>query len=377
MQSNPYVYPYTPFQDLSNKNFTSIFKEKKTISLSDVQAILQRLPVPPPHISGENIAEKILSLFLDENYLFGPASYIEQCHKDWLTKMNYFIHENKPLQFTLLGFPFKMHVPLKTNRILPDMGETLSIHRLYVLTQLIADIYVPGCVITIFTEGAFGDAVGVPGDECDHYRDYLQKLITILGYDKTLKIIDLREMEKTVPDFDDRYKKRTEYFRDLYEKKDSEYMKKFEGTASAIKRIVATTMYDEQLLMDVYNDDLRDEDASQAVVTARKDIEKRMREAIFQYHGYLQVRDDINYLSHAIPHGLSLSVSPKPERLGIIPIHKDCIRLPYHSVPVYYRSQNQFFLEYLIDIKRSGHEYTPVYFEQDGEDKPFYYEMYA
>ncbi len=373
LKPNPYVYPYIPFQDLSNKKIRQNFIDQKRISIDQLKNLVYGLPIPDVEIVGENVADKILSIFQDDNFRFGPKEYILQDKTFWIERLNNFIIRNLPIQFTILGFPFKIPVALKTNRILPDLGEVLSLVRLKHIVEHINKIYPPGSIITIFTEGIFGKFVGVLKDEWVSYREFLKKLITILEFDSFLKISDLSEMEKSIIDFEIQYQEIIFSLKQLYQKNDPEFMTKYKGTYESIFRIVSSKMYDEEILMDVYNENLSDQEISSEALRIREDIRTRAYEAVFQYHAYLLLRDKINYLEKVVPGALQLSVSPKPKRLGIIPINKECYLLPYHGVPVYYPEKDIFLVEYLIDIKRSHFNYTLVYFDEDQEHKPFYY----
>ncbi len=107
--------------------------------------------------------------------------------------------------------------------------------------------------------------------------------------------------------------------------------------------------------------------------TIREDIRQRAHASIFQYYAYLRVRDDVQYLEKVVPRAVALSVSPEPNRLGVIPVNSECVRLPYHRVPVYDPLRGVFTIEYLIDLQRSPLSYSAVYFKKDKEEKPFYY----
>ncbi|MDP3093189.1 MAG: L-tyrosine/L-tryptophan isonitrile synthase family protein [bacterium] len=373
MKANTFVYPFVPFVNLADKNIHNNLISKKGIDLSELKRLIEILPMPNPQINGETIAEKILSIFQDENYRFGPREYIQENKDFWVSKLNYFINHGLLIQLTILGFPFKVPVPLKTSRTFPDMGEVLSLLRLSEIADNIQKVYPPGAVITIFTEGVFGRFSGVPEEDWIAYREFLEKLNELLGLNSVLKIIDLSEMEKIVPDFQGHYQKRVAEFKELYQKQDPDFLAKYRGTYESVLRIVSTKMYDESLLMDVYNENLKDEEITAEARKVREDIKKRTHESIFQYHAYLKTRDDIDYLEKVVPHGLPLTVSPKANRLGIFPVSRICTRLPYHGVPVYSPRKNLFLIEYLIDIKRRQENYTQVYFDQDQDNKPFYY----
>lgn len=375
MRSNPYVYPFIPFIDLLDKRIRNNFKIKSRASIKKLYRIIGNLTQPEPKIFGKSIAEKILSIFIDKNFIFGPRKFIDDNKKFWIRKFNYFINKNKPLQFTILGFPFKIPVPLKTNRTLPDMGEVLSLSRLNLIAMLIKKIYKSGAKITIFSEGAFAESIGITREKAVSYHNFLVKLNKLFNFKKNLKITPLSLMEKKFKNFNEAYKKNIVYFKTLFNKRDPYFLKKYKGAYKSIYRIVSPGESDECILMDIYNTKIKNQFLSEQARKARQRIKTTAHEAIFKYFAYLALRDKINYIEKKVPHAITLTVSPKPNRLGIIPVHKECIRLPYHAVPVYYPKENKFLLEYLIDIKRSRHQYKLVYFDQDKENKPFYYSV--
>ena len=374
IKPNPYVYPYIPFADLSQKELRSNFTKKVIITDTDLKERVSGTKSPQPNLEGSTAAEQILSIFQDENYRFGPREFIAENHDLWIKKLSYFIEINLPIEFTILGFPFKMPVSLKTNRTLPDMGETLSLLRLYHISKHIQTIYKPGAIIHVFTEGAFGNFSGVSKVEWVSYREYLKTLVALFGWN-TLQIHDLSDMEQSVGNFNDLYENRIVEFERLYNEKNPEFMKRFDGAYPSIVKIVSTRKYSDTVLMDVYNDALTDEDVSDEVVAIRREIENSAISGIPKYFAYLAVRDDLNYLETVVPHYIPLTVSPKPNRLGIIPVNEHCQRLPYHGVVVRH-PDSTYTIEYLIDIKRDGKTYTPVYITTDSEDKPFYYQQY-
>ncbi|MCA9390524.1 L-tyrosine/L-tryptophan isonitrile synthase family protein [candidate division WWE3 bacterium] len=375
VKANPYVFPYVPFKDLSQKHISDNITSHETITWDELRSLVSKIESPTPNILGETMADKILSVYLDENYRFGPEENVENNRDKWTTKLNFFIDQNKPIEFTILGFPFKIPVPLKTNRLLPDMGEILALHRLQTVMGFVSSIYGPGAHVTLFTEGAFGQFTGVSKENWDAYREFLEQAIKELHFDKVI-ISDLYEMEASVDNFSELHQQKVASLKELYEKQDEAFLKKYEGTFSSVYRIVNPDTEDTEVLMDVYNDDLSDEDISPEALQVRKDIRTKTHESIFNYHAYLMVRDDLDYLQQVIPNSLTMSVSPKETRLGVIPTRKDIDKLPYHSVPVFSSETQLFTQEYLIDIIRDdSHTYTAVHLEGDTDPNPFFYQL--
>lgn len=375
MKSNPYVYPSTDFIDLSDKKFKAIFDSNKYVTTTDLKNLLSSLPVPKLHFTSKSTEQRILDIFTNNEILFGPKKYITDNAEYWLNTFRYFIKQNKPLQLTILGFPFKMPVPIKTNRTLPDMGELLSLKRLNYITELIGTIYKPGAIITIITEGVFGRFNNMEDSEYDAYKNFLTEIITVFNWTDTLKILELEEMEKMTDNFTKLFEEKVNKLKKLHAAKNKEFLKKYNGAKLSISRIINTRNLDitSLSLMDVYNTSLQMTDVTPEVYKIRKYIKTMTYEMLLQYHAYLMVRDDLNFIQKAIPHAITLSVSPKPNRLGIIPVDKNCIRLPYHGVPVYHEKRNVFTIEYLIDLMRTNKIFQKVYWKRDKEKYPFYY----
>lgn len=375
MKSNPYVYPSTDFMDLSNKKFKAVFSPNEYVTTENLKNLLSSLDSPELQITGKSIEQRVLNIFTDNEILFGPKKYITNNTDYWLKAIRYFVKQNKPLQLTILGFPFKMPVPIKTNRSLPDMGEVLSLKRLHYITELIGAVYNPGAVITVVTEGVFGRFNNMKKSEYNAYKNFLNEIIKTFYWTDTLKIIELEKMEKMTDNFVDLFEKKVNKLKKLYEVKDKEFLKKYNGAKLSISRIINTRDLNisNLLLMDVYNTKLKMSEVTPEVLKIRKHIEIMTYETLLRYHAYLMVRDDLNFIEKTVPHAITLSVSPKPNRLGIIPVNKNCIRLPYHGVPVYHENKNIFTIEYLIDLMRKKGEFKKVYWNEDKEKYPFYY----
>ncbi|MEK7174693.1 MAG: L-tyrosine/L-tryptophan isonitrile synthase family protein [Patescibacteria group bacterium] len=376
MQSNPYVYPYVPFADLSRKDFRPVIVGERRIDDEALRSLVRRLPAPQPAVIGTTPAERILSIFSDESVRFGPREFIDDNRDAWLQKIDRFVATAEKIPFTILGFPFKIAVPLKTNRTMPDLGEATALRRLADIIDCVRREYAPGAHITVFTEGAFGRFSGIPESVWMRYREALKRLVAILDYND-IEIRDLGDMENTVPDFAKRWEAKTAELGRLYENGDHNIREKYEGTRESLYRIIPTKERNLEVLMDVYNEDLTDDAVSNEVRAIRKRLREEVHKAIFKYHAYLGVRDDLHYLETVAPGAIPLSVSPKPNRLGIIPLNLASVRLPYHGVPVYYPEKNLVDIEYLVDLLRSAATYTAVHWENDGDPKPFYYETYA
>lgn len=76
---NKHVYPYDPYIDLNNKKIDNKFiSEKENINIENIQNIINSITYKKPIIKGDTVAEKILSIFQDENYAYGDPSIVEE-----------------------------------------------------------------------------------------------------------------------------------------------------------------------------------------------------------------------------------------------------------------------------------------------------------
>lgn len=376
LRSNPYVYPHAPFKHLSNNKragkIDSYIIKKEKISLAGIRKIIKSIHRDPIIPRDRKIEERIFSIFLNRNVLFGPQEFVAGNRSFWLDKISHFTSQKQKIQFTLLGFPFKIPVPLKTNRAYPDMGEVLILLQLSRIVQTIKKIYDPGAEIIIFTEGGLGRFVGVSKKEAYNYKKFLSFLNEKLGFSKSIIIRELSGMEK-YKNFESTYKRNVSQLKNKFKSKDPEILKKYAGAASSISRIVNTKKIGEKVLMDVYNKSISDKEASKKVIQVRNYIERKLPASVFGYFAYLKTRDDLDYLSKKVPHYLALSVSPKKGRLGIIPVNTRCDKLPYHAVPIFIPKEKIFYLDYLVDIKHGNNKYIAVNLGEDKEKLPFYY----
>lgn len=373
MKSNAYVYPSEAYKDLSGKLFSNFPAGEKNITFAQIVTATQAIPVPKILIKGKTVVEKVLSIFLDSHIRFGQRDFITDHRAYWLDKFNYFVAQNKPIEATLLGFPFKMQVPLKTRRALPDMGEVLVLQRLYQLTQLVGQVYAPGLHITLFTEGGLGKIAGISTVVTDQYHNRVVELVKQLGYAESISVQKLGDMER-LPGFAAVYRRCYVRNKELLLVRQPEFMSKYQAVLGPITRLLPAAQVPIGILMDVYNPDLDDVQCASRVLQIRQSLRKCADQVIVRYFSYLETRDELDFLNKKVPGYCALTVSPKPKRLGILPISKEVTILPYHGVPVYDEHKHVWDVRYLIDIQRDqNRRYVAVHLEGDRDSEPFYY----
>lgn len=370
MRSNPHIYPSESFPKIkitsSNKFFLEKIIEWKDV-LQEVKNIIHRDIV----LIGKTTEEKIFSIFLDTEILFGPRKFLLDRKDFFVEKIKEFTKQAKPIQLTILSFPFKVEVPLKTNRIFPDMGDILQLYRLFYITQKISSLYNPGAIITIFTEEVFAPMANANEHNAQNYAAYLKDIIKNLSYEKNLKTISLSEVEKN-NNFASTYKKnKNEIAESINNKKGAPYAV-FCKTYPIVFRIVSINNISKSDLLDIYQSKkLTDLNKKQKLIYA--DMLKDAKNATMDYLAYIKTIEDLNFLKRKMGLYLPLTVSPKPGKVGIIPISKKARILSHHGVPVKNEKTGQWDIRYLCEVEYNKKKYAKVYLEGDKDSAPFYY----
>lgn len=376
---NPYVFPFQEFEDLSNKQIQEKIESTK-VEFDNIKTILYRInkktaledqvlnSVDP----NSSTAQKIFQLFTYPEIRFGDLEMYNQNKTLWIKKFNTSI-DNNQFTFSILGFPFKVANALKTERRLPDLGEVLAMNRLELIASLVEKLSGVPTTIYAVTEGAFAKFVGVSQKDADNYANTLEMLSKKLNFTH-LKFLPLQKMESYPQNFGELFNKKVQKLEEQYNHKSPEITKKVSGAFPIILRIVSPNETDKNLLMDVYNFDIPEGLLPKKALKLRTYLKKSTAESTLQYFAYLELRDDLGFLDKELGQDyIPLTVSPKPNRLGIIPILSTVTVLPHHGVPVFNPSKNEFKIVYLIDLLRSNQKLSAVYLKDDLEGKPFYY----
>lgn len=380
MSKQSFIYGFTDFKNL-NSNKKSKFIDV-TITLDDLKKIISKIEFPKNqetksstdlicNLTDTTLCQKILSVFTNDNFLLGDKKFITQNTSFLEEKLNYFIGKDLPIEFCIMSSPFKIPVPLKTNRIFPDMGEILQLVQIQNFCTSINSIYHKGCRVNILAEGILGKFLPISKVEKDNYRDYISYFVDKLDYSDSIKIVDLDFIEETIPDFENKWLQKTAELENLLLHSNT-YKSEFNSTFESIYRIVPTTMYSNYDLQRIYNVNLDDDNLAQNQIDIRQDIKIRATKTTHNYRAFIKLRDDFKVIENRFPNVIKLTLSPKQGNVGILPINKYSNILPYHGVAVLTK-QCHFKMEYLIDLQNSGMEYKQVYFDEDKEKLPFYY----
>jgi pyoverdine/dityrosine biosynthesis protein Dit1 len=366
--ANPYVYPSKDYNDLNDCEIRWTVNDESISSLQEVSAILSPLVVFKDSPNSLQNEAGVFDLFCNEKVCFGISPKNQKT--PWIERFQK-SNARGHYAFSLFGFPFKMPVPLKTERTLPDAGELASLLRLNSILQKITDLTACKATLTIFAEEGFGKFIGLPDGEPESYYQFLLTLLEKSGLSKNIRAVRMSDMEKH-PRFKSHFENNLQENLTLFKANNNEYLKKYQGARLSVFRLLDTRRYPHDLLAQVYSYK-EDQEIEKSALEVRNHLREKEPVAIASYFAYLKARDDISFIESIVPNGLPLSVSPKEGRLGIYPIHQAITVLPYHGIPILWKD-NRFSIEYIYDTKRMKKHFEKVRIQEDQDlREPFLY----
>lgn len=106
-------------------------------------------------------------------------------------KMQSFVNRNVPIEFVMLGFPFKSaNTRDKVLGVLPDLAEELTLKQFTRFGQEMAKVYPQGVKVNVVSDGfVFNDVLEVPDRTVIQYREVSEDL----GKYSPVRFYDLRD----------------------------------------------------------------------------------------------------------------------------------------------------------------------------------------
>jgi hypothetical protein len=103
------------------------------------------------------------------------------CRQAMLHSLQCCIQSERPIQLTLMAFPFKVPNPAKAGeRKLPDFAELAAIYHLRSLYEAVQAAYPPGLELHILHDGSLiGDIFGIGLQEIREYEAYFSSLVKL------------------------------------------------------------------------------------------------------------------------------------------------------------------------------------------------------
>lgn len=364
--------PYTYVNAALPKAWTppNIVRQRRC-SASELQALVtSNDPIITAAREG-SVEERILSIFLNEEVLFGDPSFIPANRERWLENIGHFVKQNTPIPFVAMAFAYKMPNPLKTNRIAPDLGEVLMLRRFKAVLDAVETVYTPGAKLTVLEEGILGRCQGVDPASIAGYRRGTPACVEIAGLKSSqLDFHSLDDMVERIANFEARWAFEQERVRELWQQGDAAVLDAYKVTVPNARTSVPMLDYPHTVVAAAYDETQTDS----ALRYARDYIDKIAHRKFFAYRSILALRDSTGYLHDLRPHALKLTVSPKPENLAVVPINRWSRILPYHGVPVQH-ADGRWEILYLGSLGALFDAVEALHLEGDSDAAPIGYRV--
>ncbi|CAN7598184.1 L-tyrosine/L-tryptophan isonitrile synthase family protein [Devosia sp. LjRoot3] len=365
-KTSPYIYPFRPFLHLDIAEENARFSEPQTLPVEGYSGWLERFAPEIAVTPAATIEETIFSIFADDAVRFGERTFVTDLQAHWIERIARFTTQGRMLEMTILGFPYKMPVPLKTNRKLADFGEVVSLARLNQIGCAIARVYAPGAKSHVFTEGPFGAFNGVSRADSDAYFASLENLLVRFGLNQHVALHDLNAVVDANPDFAGVW---AETAKDIERRRDAGDQKVLDAIRDALPVRFHNLANPGVADLDLARAYRRDPAAQELI----NSIQRRAESGVVTYRAFLEARDRVQLLERVAPEALAMTVSPRPGRLGVRSLPPPAQILPYHGVTVIARDGQGMDISYLWDLRRSSKSYTPLSLDGDTDPAPFAY----
>jgi hypothetical protein len=338
----------------------------------DKAPLISQFEVSVPELSHSGrITEKLLALLTSSAVRKGSLEKMQfrRCRPDLLGAIDRCVRADKPVQLTLMAFPFKVPNPAKVGpRRKPDLAELAALLRLQQLHVKAKSIYPPGLEIHVIHDGSYIAAVfGVTLEEVRGYESYFSRLVDALGPERFIHLHDFQALWRAGTGNPGRQavhvrKSIRSWRRSAHES---------EGLSDHVSKTLGMINLRSLPVHEVCR--LLDHAESGQLPPEYCDIERKVRVAMFRY--YLRDR-----LLHALdprpvcfPDAIHVTTQCRPGRLAIWMVSRGRSLLPWHGVGVI-ESTGKWGVALAREVLWNP-SYRPVFL--DGEDTPFYYRQDA
>jgi Pyoverdine/dityrosine biosynthesis protein len=309
---------------------------------------------------GSDPVTRILAVLLSSRFRKGSLTTMDAegfvaRHHDRLAAR---VARNEPVQFTLVGFPFKVPNPLKVGgRTLPDLAEVAALRTLERLHSEVQEIHEPGIEVVILHDGAYiAEAFGVPRQEAHEYTNYFRWLLRATGTDAFIRCEDVARLlrghqcdgaaQATIPRVGDN--------------EDAAFRKTL-GMLNVrwVRRESLPRVYEE----------VREGDPATFTGEAAA-LHAQVRRSMALYALCDEVLHRFDPRPYAFPEAIHATTKEQPGRLALWLVRRGRSLLPWHGLGVL-DENGHVEVRYAADVEADD-DYRPVFLE--GETTPFLYE---
>lgn len=340
----------------------------------DQRALLDLLkfsPLQPPEqwtSSGGKIAERLLDLLTSSAVRKGSLEKMQfsLCFPDLLRTIGRCVDADRPVQLTLMAFPFKVPNAAKVGpRRMPDLAELIALARLDQLNAKAKSIYPPGLAIHIIHDGSYiGPVFGVPVEEVRSYESYFARMVRAVGMDRFIHFYDLQALDVRLFDPKQHEAQLSESMLEGWRSSPNseEWKDRFNKTLGMIDLRNLPTSEVCRLL---------DHAANEGLPPEYRDLEQHVCNAMLRYYARDALLHACDPRLTCFPDAIHITTQCRPNRLAIWMVKRGRSLLPWHGVGVVDRKRTWRVVlarEILWDPS-----YRPVFLQ--GEDTPFFYQQ--
>lgn len=287
---------------------------------------------PEVNLPASAVAEQILEILVSSRNRKGSLKGMgfESSRPSMLVPLTRCVAARKPIELTLMAFPFKVPNPAKTgHRRLPDLAELAALRRIGELHDEIRTVYTPGLVMNLIHDGSYiAEIFGVTQEEVQAYEAYMQELIEISG---------LRSVVRTHDFFALLYANRSDVAARIESIgiRASEWLTAGRGTDEWTSCFNSTLgMVDLRELSPVAASQVMRWAVKGKLPTQYRDLESRTLEAMLRYRVRDMLLHECDPRSRAFPDALHVTTIDRPGRLAIWLVRRGRSQLPWHGVGV-------------------------------------------
>lgn len=324
----------------------------------------------PEELSKYNtVAEKILHIITSSRYRNGTLETInlDKYQVAFLKKLNHWIQHNKPVEFMLPAFPFKVANPLKSMRRDADLAEVGSFCRFNEINLQIRKVYKPGAVFHVFHDGHLYYRHFLHEEvDADRYLESLNHFIKKLGLEKIVIMHDAFHELEDVKEFSDVYSESRVEMDNLWKQERASNEKIQRIIASAKANVNLSNISYEELYKISFSDEW---DLSKGELQLKREVNERAEKCAFEYMVVQHALEKIGFFEAKVPNGIRLTVHPKEGQIGIFLVKRKTHLLPWMGVGVL-KNNGEVSVHYESELLSST-KYNPVFIK--GEKFPFYF----
>jgi L-tyrosine isonitrile synthase len=321
-------------------------------------------PETSPHCK---IADKLLALLTSSSVRKGSLAkmQLDRCVADLARSIKRCVLADRPVQLTLMAFPFKVPNPAKVGpRRMPDLAELAALVRLYRLNSKVKSFYPHGLEIHIIHDGSYiADVFGVTLEEVRSYERYFSRLVRALEADSFLQLHDFQDLADVC--ICDPGRQASQLREAALEWRCScpngpEWTDWFRKTLGMIN--LRSLPIDEVCR-------LLDHSSGGHLSSEYRDLERSVSAAMLRYYERDSWLHACDPRSVCFPDAIHVTTQCRPRRLAVWMVNRGQSLLPWHGVGVIDRDG-----KWKVALARTvirDPSYEPVCLE--GEDTPFFY----